>query len=224
MVYFVLTLPTSSHFNKESIVWVSHSSSVLKLFGALMLLVHWWHFVAAGYEFLDGSVMSPSTCCLASWNGMFFWYFTLMISFSIFHLGQLLGYAGWSPLQLAHFASFSHSWLSCPACPHFANFGWFLQYLLLWPYFWQLKQHCGFGIYTFVSQIRKPILIWGGMFGLFMVNMYESEGTNWPSFCLFMHSSLIPVQLCPLHPYFSVLYIQSHILKNWVLFGCHFNK
>ena len=110
----------SSLFNRESMVWVNHSSSVLKVFGALMLLVHWWDFDTVAYEFLDGSVTGPSTCCLASWNGMFFWYFTLTISFSIFHLGQLLTYAGWSPLQLAHFASLSPSWSSCPACPHFA--------------------------------------------------------------------------------------------------------
>ena len=109
-------------------VWVNHSS-VLKVFGALMLLVHWCDFDTVAYEFLDGSVTGPSTCCLASWNGMFFWYFTLMISFLIFHLGQLLTYAGWSPLQLAHFASFSHSWSSCPACPHFAHFASFLQYI-----------------------------------------------------------------------------------------------
>ena len=136
-------LIASSLFNRESMVWVNHSSSVLKVFGALMLLVHWCDFYTVAYEFLDGSVTGPSTCCLASWNGMFFWYFTLMISFSFFHLGQLLTYAGWSPLQMAHFASFSHSWSSCPACPHFDSF---LQNLLLWPYFWQLKQRCGFGM------------------------------------------------------------------------------
>ena len=140
------TLIASSLFNRESMVWVNHSSSVLKVFGALMLLVHWWDFDTVAYEFLDGSVTGPSTCCLASWNGIFFWYFTLMISFSIFHLGQLLTYVGWSPLQLAHLASLSHSWSSCPACPHFAHFASFLQNLLLWPYFWQLKQRCGFGM------------------------------------------------------------------------------
>ena len=75
-----------------------------------------------------------------------------------------------------------------------------------------------------MSRIRKPTLIWGGMFGLLMVNMYESEGTNCPSFCLFMRSTLVtPCDCssfwCPLHPYFSPLYIQSHILKSWVLCG-----
>ena len=109
----------------------------MKVFGALVLLVHCCDFDTVAYAFLNGSVTGPSTCYLASWNGMFFWYFTLIISFSIFHLGQLLTYAGWSPLQLAHFASFSHSWSSCPACPYFAHFGSFLKYLLLWPYLWQ---------------------------------------------------------------------------------------
>ena len=69
-------------------VWVNHSSLVLKVFGALMLLVHWCDFDTVAYEFLDGSVTGPSNCCLASWNGMFFWFFTLMISFSLFHWGN----------------------------------------------------------------------------------------------------------------------------------------
>ena len=96
-------LISSSRFNKESIVWVSHSSSDVKMFGFFMLLVHWCGLVTLAYEFLDGSVAGPSTCCLASWKDMLFWNFLLRISFSVFHLGQFLMYAGWSPSQLAHF-------------------------------------------------------------------------------------------------------------------------
>ena len=44
-------LIASNPFNKESMVWVNHSSSVLKVFGALMLLVHWCDFDSSTWVF-----------------------------------------------------------------------------------------------------------------------------------------------------------------------------
>ena len=165
-------LMLSSRFSRESMVCVSQSSSDLKLFGDVMLLVHWCGLVTLAYELLDGSVDGPSTCCLASWKGMLFWNFILRISFSVFHLGQILLYAGWSPSQFAHLVSFWHSWSSCPGCPHFAHFCSFLQNLLLWPYFWQLKHRWGLGIYTFVGRMRKPTFISLGISWPFIVKIY----------------------------------------------------
>ena len=118
-----------------------------------MLLVHWCGLATLAYEFLDRLVAGPSTC-LASWKDMLFWNFILRIYFSVFHLGQILLYVGWSPSQFAHFVSFSYSWSSWPGCPHFAHFSSFLQNPLLWP----LNHHWGFDIYTFVFRMRKPTL------------------------------------------------------------------
>ena len=117
--------------------------------------------------------------------------FYLRIFFSVFHSGQILLYAGWSPSQFAHFVSFWHSWSSCPGCPHFAHFCSFLQNLLLWPYFWQLKHRWGLGIYTFVFRMRKPTFISLGISCPFIVKIYESAGINRPSFRLFILSTSV---------------------------------
>ena len=143
----------SRRFRRESIVCVNQSSSGPKLFGSVMLLVHWCGLATPPYAFLDGSVAGRSTFCLASWKGMLFWKFILRISFSVFQLGQILLYAGRSPSQFAHFCFILTfliliTWLSA-----FAYFCSFLQNLLLWPYFWQLKHRCGFGIYTFFCSL-----------------------------------------------------------------------
>ena len=41
-----------SSFSRESIVWVSHSSSDVKMFGFCILLVHWCGLVTLAYAFL----------------------------------------------------------------------------------------------------------------------------------------------------------------------------
>ena len=178
-------------FSREWMVCVSQSSSDLELFGDVMLLVHWYGLATPAYKLLDGSVAGPSTSCLASWKGMLFWNFILRIYLSVFHLGQILLQAGWSPSQFAHFVSFWRYWSSWPGCPHFARFCPFLQNLLLWPYFWQLNHRLGLGIYTFVFRMRRPTFISFGISWPFIVKIYESAGINRPSFRLFILSTFV---------------------------------
>ena len=80
--------------------------------------------------------------------------------FSIFHFGQSLDIATWSPWQFTHFGSF---WLLsqlCPSSPHPAHF-------------WHWKHLWGLGMYGRVSFFRYPILIFFGIFCLLIVKTYR---------------------------------------------------
>ena len=71
----------------------------------------------------------------------------------------------------------------------------FLQNILLWPYFWQLKHRWGLGIYTYiyihVFRMRKPTFIYLGISWPFIVKIYESAGINLQSLCLFILSTFV---------------------------------
>ena len=58
------------------------------------------------------------------------------MSDSIFHFGQSLDIATWSPRQFTHFGSFWQSSKLCPSAPHPAQTALPLHEFLVCPNFW----------------------------------------------------------------------------------------
>ena len=93
-----------------------------------------------------------------------FLYIWGSMSFSIFHFGQSLDIATWSPWKFTHFGSFWQSSKLCPSSPHPAQTALLLHEFLVCPNFWHWKHLWGLGIYGRVSFFRYPILIFSGIF------------------------------------------------------------
>ena len=218
-------LIASSLFNKESMVWVSHSSSVLKVFGALMLLVHWW-------DFWHSSIR------------VFRW-----VSYRSFNL--LPGFMKRNVLLIFHFNNFlfdlpfratSHiCWMIAITIGTFCFIFTFMIVMSSLSTFWFVLAESF--IVTIFLTIKTTLWIWN--VNLCVTNHetnFDLRGYVWtisgqyvwrhqlpilsPLHAFNFGYFVIPVHFwCPLHPYFSALYIQSHFLKNWVCSkGCHFNR
>ena len=95
------------------------------------------------------------------------------MSFSIFHFGQSLDIAIWSPWQFTHFGSFWQSSKLCPSSPHPAQTALPLHEFLVCPNFWHWKPLWGLGMYGRVSFFMYPILILFGIVCPLMVKTYS---------------------------------------------------
>ena len=73
------------------------------------------------------------------------------MSFSIFHFGQSLDKATWSPWQFPHFGSFWQSSKLCPSSPHPAQMALPLHEFLVCPNSWHWKHLWGLVMYGCVS-------------------------------------------------------------------------
>ena len=95
------------------------------------------------------------------------------MTFSIFHFGQSLDKATWSPWQFTHFGSFWQSSKLCPSSPNPAQTALPLHEFLVCPNFLHWKHLWGLGMYGRVSFFRYPILILFGIVCPLMVKTYR---------------------------------------------------
>ena len=127
--------------------------------GRFIIWLHFWALTV--YEFLNGPVMGPTTSCLVSWNGM---------SFDI----SLWRYFFDLPLR----ATSCVCWMIAITIGTFwfifafmimmsglSTFRTFLQYVLLWPNFWQLKPTLWIWNIHFCVTKSWPIVIGVGVRG-----------------------------------------------------------
>ena len=128
--------------------------------------------VTAAYESFDGSKEGCKRL-RASANEIFSVYLRVKMSFSIFHFGQSLDIATWSPWPFTLFGSFWQSSKLCPSSLHPAQTALLSHEFLVCPNFWHWKHLWGLGMYGLVSFFRYPILIFFGIFCPLIVNTYR---------------------------------------------------
>ena len=128
--------------------------------------------VTVTYGSFDGS-KEDCKRLRASVNEIFSVYLRVTMSFSIFHFGQSLDIATWSPWQFRHFGLFWQSSKLYPFSPHPAPLALPLHDFLVCPNFWHWKHLWGLGIYGRVSFFRYLILIFFGIFCHLIVKTYR---------------------------------------------------
>ena len=129
-------------------MYFKYSISVLKSNGSRIFLAQggrgledWGGVcVTVAYESFDGSKEGCKRL-RASANEIFSVYLRVTMSFSIFHFGQSLDIATWSPWQFTHFGSFWQSSKLCPSSPHPAQTALPLHEFLVCPNFWHWKHY-----------------------------------------------------------------------------------
>ena len=185
-------------------------------------MVQWCDFETVANKLLDGSVTGLSTCCLASWNGMFFWYFNLTISFSIFNFRatswvcwMIAVTIGWYTMahflihdrhtQPVHISHIFVDFCSIFCCGHIIK---------ATSCIWNI-QLCVTNQNTNLDLRGYDWIIYGKYVGILKYQL-----PIFASSCVQLWSHLgISVHLwCPLHLYSTVLCIRSHTLNNWVLY------
>ena len=135
------------------------------------------------------------------------------MSFSIFHFGQSLDIATWSPWQFTHFGSFLQSSKLCPSSPHPAQTAFPLHEFLVCPNFWHWKHLWGLGMYGRVSFFRYPILILFGRVCPLMVK--TTDCSVWRFFSQQWFLAVEVLFWFHLLPFYPVLRIWWQILRNW---------
>ena len=165
--------------------------------------------VTVAYESFDGSKEGCKRL-RASANEIFFVYLRVTMSFSIFHFGQSLDIATWSPWQFTHFGSFWQSFKLCPSSPHPAQMALPLHEFLVCPNFWHWRHLWVLGMYGHVSFFRYPILILFGIVCPLMVKTYRLYRME------ILLTAMIPCGWSSFFIYFpSILSSSSHLITTF---------
>ena len=152
------------HLMHPNKIYFKYWYSVLKSYGSRIYLAQggrsledWGgDCVIIAYESFDGSKEGCKRL-RASVNEILSVYLRVTMSFSIFHFGQSLDIATWSPWQFTHFVSFWQSSKLFPSSPYPAQTDLPLHEFFLCPNFWHWKHLWGLGMYGRVSFFMYPI-------------------------------------------------------------------